>query len=160
MKLTETVVLYLQWNLVAVRGVTVCDSMSYRGTVFLTPLKGNLNKDGYLDILSNFAIPSAHLLGYGYYFIFLDDGATCHRDNIIKPWKSERNMRCLEWPPQSPDLNPIENLWRDLGEAIRNTRCHNLNELQQTLVNKVYGPLVHWKLKHCNISVDWTQHEP
>jgi hypothetical protein len=45
-------------------GVTVWGAMSYRGTAFLTPIKGNLNKDGYLDILSNSAIPSAHLLGY------------------------------------------------------------------------------------------------
>ena len=29
-------------------------------------------------------------------------------------WKSDQNMRCLEWPPHSPDLNPIENLWKDL----------------------------------------------
>ena len=47
-------------------------------------------------------------------------------------------MRCPEWPPQSPDidLNRIENLWRDLGDAVRNARCHNLNELQQALVNE------------------------
>ena len=58
----------------------------------------------------------------------------CQRANVVKPWKSDQNMRCPEWPPQSPDLNPIENLWRDLGEAVRNARCHNLNELQQALV--------------------------
>lgn len=32
-------------------GVTVWGAMSYRGTGFITLLKGNLNKDGYLDIL-------------------------------------------------------------------------------------------------------------
>lgn len=37
-------------------GVTLWDTMSYRGTVFLTPLKGNLKKDDYLDILSKSAI--------------------------------------------------------------------------------------------------------
>ena len=54
-------------------GVTVWGAMFYRGTGFLTPLKGNLNKNGYLDILRNSAIPSAHLLGYGDNFIFQDD---------------------------------------------------------------------------------------
>ena len=110
--------------------------MSYRGTGFLTPLKGNLNKDGYLDILRNSAIPSAYLLGYGDHFIFQDDGAKCHRANVVKHWKSDQNTRCLEWLPQSPDLNFIKNLWRDLGEAVRNARFHNLNELQQALVNE------------------------
>ena len=89
--------------------------MSHRVTVFLTPLKGNLNKDGYLDILRNLAIPSAHLLGYGYNFIFQDDGVSCHRANIVKQWKSDQNMRYLEWPPQSPNLNPFEFVEKSLS---------------------------------------------
>ena len=134
MKHTETVVLYP----VKFGGgvVTVWGAMLYRGTGFLTPLKGNLDKDGYLDILRNSAIPSAHLLGYGDNFIFQDDGAPCHRAYIVKQGKSDQNMHCLEWPPQSPHLNPIENLRRDLREAVRNARCHNLNELPQALVNE------------------------
>ena len=63
--------------------MTVRGAMSYRGTGFLTPLKGNLDKDGYLDILRNSAISSAHLLGYGDNFIFQDDSAPCHRVNVV-----------------------------------------------------------------------------
>ena len=59
-------------------GLTVWGAMLHRETGFLTPLKGNLNKDGYLDVLRNSAIPSAHLLGYGDNFIFQDHGAPCH----------------------------------------------------------------------------------
>ena len=110
--------------------MTVWGAMSYRATVFLTPLKGNLNKNSYS------AIPSGHLLGNGDNFIFQDDGVPCHRTIIVKQWKSYQNIRCLKWPPQSPDLNHIENLRRDLGEAVRSARCHNLNELQQALVNE------------------------
>ena len=116
-------------------GVTLWGAISYRETGFLTPLKGNL-KNGYLDILRNSAIPSAHLLEYGDNFVFQDDVAPCHRANVVKQWKSDQNMCCLECPPQSPDLNHIENLQRDLGKAIRSARCHNLNELQQALVNE------------------------
>ena len=115
-------------------GVTVWGAMLYRGTGFLIPLKGNLDKNGYLDILRNSGIPSAHLLGYGDNFIFQDYSAPCHRANVVQQWKSDQNIRCLEQPPQSPDLNPIENLWRHLGEAVRRARCHYLNELQQALV--------------------------
>ena len=56
-------------------GVTVWGAMSYRGTGFLTFLKDNLNKDDYLHILRNSAIPSAHLRGYEDNIIFLDHGA-------------------------------------------------------------------------------------
>ena len=77
-------------------GVTVWGAMSYRRTGFLPPLKGNLNKDGYLDILRNSAIPSAHLLGYGDNFVFQDDGAPCHRANVVKQWKSKPKHALFE----------------------------------------------------------------
>ena len=114
-------------------GVTVWGAMSFRGTAFLTPITGNLNKDGYIDILANSAVPSAHFLGYGNNFIFQDDGAPCHRARAVDQWKANNNIRSLEWPAQSPDLNPIENLWKDLGKAVRNRRCRNLAELRQEL---------------------------
>ena len=110
--------------------------MLYLRTEFLIPLKVNLKKNGYLDILRNSVIPSAHLLGHGDNFIFQDDSAPCHRATVVQQWKSDQNMRCLEWPPQSPDLHPIENLWRDPGKAVMGARCCNLNELQQALVNE------------------------
>ena len=110
--------------------------MLYLRTEFLIPLKVSLKKNGNLDILRNSVIPSAHLLGHGDNFIFQDDSAPCHRAKVVQQWKSDQYMLCLEWPPQNPDLNPIENLWRDLGEAVMRARCHNLNELQQALVNE------------------------
>ena len=40
----------------------------------------------------------------------------------------ERRMKVLEWPPQSPDLNIIENLWKDLKHAIHGI-CHTYQRI-------------------------------
>ena len=39
-------------------------------------------------------------------------------------------MRVLEWPPHSPDLNIIDNLWRDLKYAVHARRLKNISELE------------------------------
>ena len=35
----------------------------------------------------------------------------------------------MDWPTQSPDLNPIENLWTDVKEAANNEKPKNQQEL-------------------------------
>jgi hypothetical protein len=48
-----------------------------------------------------------------------------------------KNVKDLEWPSQSPDLNPIGNLWKDLKIAVH---CHspsNLTELEKSLQGRM-----------------------
>jgi hypothetical protein len=33
-------------------------------------------------------------------------------------WFSENGVVLIDWPPYSPDLNPIENLWFPLKEGV------------------------------------------
>ena len=73
-------------------------AMTCNGTAFLTKVNGNLNGAGYINILENSAIPTAHLLGFGDTFWFQDDGAPCHRSRLVAEWKAENNLRCLSWP--------------------------------------------------------------
>ncbi len=48
-----------------------------------------------------------------------------------KEWLKKKHIKVLEWPSQYTDLNPIENLWREL--KVRVTRCQprNLNDLER-----------------------------
>lgn len=39
-------------------------------------------------------------------------------------------LNILEWLSQSPDLNLIENLWKDLKKAVNRRSPHNLLELE------------------------------
>ena len=41
----------------------------------------------------------------------------------------------MEWPPQSPDLNPIENLWSILDQQTRERRPQSDEQLFEILEN-------------------------
>lgn len=43
-------------------------------------------------------------------------------------------MTVLDWPPQSPDLNPIEHLWDHIEREIRKTPIPNKTELQKRII--------------------------
>ena len=43
---------------------------------------------------------------------------------------TKSTVRVLEWPSQSPDLNPIENLWKELKLRVHQRNPQNLNDLK------------------------------
>ena len=51
-------------------------------------------------------------------FIFQQDNAAIHTAKITKEWFKEQAFTVIEWPPNSPDMNPIEHLWHVLKAAL------------------------------------------
>ena len=46
--------------------------------------------------------------------LFMHDNAPCHKTEDIHDLLQENNIPVMTWPANSPNLNPIENLWHDL----------------------------------------------
>ncbi len=55
--------------------------------------------------------------------IFWQDNAPIHIARIVKSWLKEENITLFEWPPYSPDLNPMENLWGPLKSEVYKQDC-------------------------------------
>ena len=64
---------------------------------------------------------------------FMQDGAPVHTAKVVKTWLASNNIQCLEWPPQSPDLNPIENLWHYMKRELENYDTSSLEKLEKAL---------------------------
>ena len=46
-------------------------------------------------------------------------GRSCHKAKAVIDFLRDQNVQTLNWPPQSPDLNPIENLWALIKRKLK-----------------------------------------
>jgi len=113
---------------------------------------GTMKADVYLKILKRRLLrnlpalsPKSKRGAYMERLVYQQDGASSHTAKDVMDYFKEKDIEVLEWPPKSPDLNLIENIWAELKRRLKRSY-----ERREDLVEDIYNC---WN----SISVDFVQ---
>lgn len=105
--------------------IMVWGCFAWAGVGNLVRINGIMTADAYIDIINENLRESVAISGVGKDFIFQQDNDPKHTAKKTKAFFKTKRMNVLEWPAQSPDLNPIENLWAILDNKVDKTGVTN-----------------------------------
>lgn len=94
-------------------------------------------------------------------FKFQQDNDPKHSSKVLKQVFNDEQIPVLKWPSQSPDLNPIENLWEIVDRKLRTRTYSNKDDLlaglQEQWVNldmNIIDKLIESMPRRCQAVID------
>jgi len=104
-------------------------AISARGPTRLQIFEGRLNSKRYVRILRQRKGEMERLYPEGFWF--QQDGSPCHTSRFTTNYLRQNFDYILPWPPYSPDMSPIENIWAWLKSEIAKDRPTSIASLRR-----------------------------
>ena len=134
-------------------GIVVWGCISKYGVGRICQIVGNMDATLYVQILSDQLLGSLDQLNLDVgEVIFQQDNDSKHVSKLARKFFSSKDIHVLDWPPQSPDLNPIENVWAHLKKKVarRPLPARGMTELWE-IVQREWAKLT---VDYCNSLVE------
>ena len=114
--------------------VMVWGAVGYNGKTDLVIFDVNNTSLVYIDIVRKQLFTYAQRIA-GENWIFQHDKSGVHNSGLVNAWFAANYTRVLEWPPLSPDLNIIENVWSEMVRIVYSNgrQYQTTNDLKQAI---------------------------
>ncbi|CAF4254431.1 unnamed protein product, partial [Rotaria sordida] len=129
--------------------VHVWGAISMKGVLSCHTFRCNLDGPYYVYILKNYLLPAVRRQ-FRRHWRLQQDNDPKHTSNICQQFIDKNIPQLLEWPSNSPDVNPVENLWSIVKRNVEKSKPSNIDELELFLAEEFKNIDIDTK-KLCNV---------
>lgn len=98
-------------------GVNIWMMVLPNGLLAFRVLQGNFCSQKYITMLQEIVVPLLKL-NFRDDFYFQQDNSSIHRSKVVQRFFEESSIKLIEWPAKSPDLNIVEDLWKEISDRV------------------------------------------